>query len=310
MRIALALLATFASATALNVGYLLEHRAVHMLPPLSARTPLRSARLLLATRRWLLGFSIEATGWALFVIALALAPLSLVQAAAAGGIGILALLSVRFTGVPLSATERIGVAVAVAGLALLGISLAGGHGEGAGAAAAVVAAWIGVSVAVAVTSVQLLARRLGAGVAYGLATGVLFAAGDVATKGAVEARGDLVFVAALIACYGAGTLVLQSGFQRGSPLATAGIATLLTNALPIVAGMTIFAEPLPEGPLGAVRIAAFVAVVAGGVLLGERKHGRRTHAPDADAVPAQRSTGAPRDARHRAAASRARCSTT
>ena len=46
------------------------------------------------------------------------------------------------------------------------------------------------------------------------------------------------------------------GFQRGDALVTAGLATLLTNMIPIVAGMTIFHEPLPDGALGVLRIAA------------------------------------------------------
>ncbi len=95
--------------------------------------------------------------------------------------------------------------------------------------------------------------------------------------------GNVGFFAALIVCYGAGTGVLQGGFQRGEALVTAGIATLLTNALPIVAGMTIFGEPLPTGWLGAVRIAAFALVVAGAVLLGEHKHGQRGELGDAGA---------------------------
>jgi hypothetical protein len=44
------------------------------------------------------------------------------------------------------------------------------------------------------------------------------------------------------------------GFRRGGALVTAGLATLLTNAIPIAAGMTIFHEPLPGGPVqGAAR---------------------------------------------------------
>jgi hypothetical protein len=41
------------------------------------------------------------------------------------------------------------------------------------------------------------------------------------------------------------------------------VATLLTNALPIVAGTALFHEGLPDGALGALRVLAFVAVVAG-----------------------------------------------
>jgi drug/metabolite transporter (DMT)-like permease len=273
VKLALALTATLASSCALNVGYLLEHGAVGRMPPLTIRSPIASARSLLGSRRWLLGFAIESTGWALFVLALSLAPLSLVQATAAGGIGILALLVSQWTHTPLSRHEWIGVAIAVSGLILLGISLAGGHGEGTGAGHLSVGLWIGASAVAALVSVQLLSGRIGDAPAYGIAAGLLFAAGDIATKGAVEAADShLAFVAALIAAYAFGTLVLQAGFQRGSALTTAGIATLLTNALPIVAGMTIFGEPLPDGWLGAVRIAAFACVVVGAVFLGERRH--------------------------------------
>jgi hypothetical protein len=272
VKLALALVVTLVSSCALNVGYLLEHSAVGRMPPLSIKAPIGSARRLLGSRRWLLGFATEAAGWALYVLALSLAPLSLVQATAAGGIGILALMVSHVTRAPLSRHERLGVAIAVAGLGLLGISLAGGHGEGTGASYLSVGLWIAASGAAAMFSVQVLSRRVGAAPAYGVAAGLLFAAGDIATKGAVEAGGHLGFVGALVAAYAFGTLVLQAGFQRGSALTTAGIATLLTNALPIAAGMTIFGEPLPNGWLGAVRVAAFAAVVLGAVFLGERKH--------------------------------------
>src|SRR5439155_15110211 len=99
----------------------------------SPRRPLRSLRLLFSHGRWLLGFFVGIGGWVLYVAALALAPLSLVQATSAGGIGLLALL-VRATGVRLSAREWGGVGVAVLGLVLLGASLAGGrHAGGHGA---------------------------------------------------------------------------------------------------------------------------------------------------------------------------------
>jgi hypothetical protein len=45
------------------------------------------------------------------------------------------------------------------------------------------------------------------------------------------------------------------------------LATLLTNALPIAAGMVILNESVPSGPLGVLRIGAFVAVTLGAILL-------------------------------------------
>ena len=282
MRIAFALAITLVSASALSFGYLLEHSAVRTLPPLTFRHPIRSVSLLLQTPRWVTGFTTEVCGWGLYVIALALAPLSLVQATAAGGVGILAVMQSRMTHTPLRRHERLAVGLSVGGLALLGISLAGAHGEGSDPGHLAVALWTAGSIVAALLAIRLLPRVIGAGAAFGLAAGLLFAAGDIATKSAVDG-GNLGFFAALIVCYGAGTGVLQGGFQRGDALVTAGIATLLTNALPIVAGMTIFGEPLPTGWLGAMRVAAFALVVAGAVLLGEHKHGQRGEFGDAGA---------------------------
>src|SRR6476620_9958078 len=108
MQIAFALLITLISACLLNVGYLLQHSVASQARPLSLRHPVASVRSLLGNRRWLLGIATEAAGWLLYVAALALAPLSLVQATAAGGIGILAVLVSRVTHVPLTERERIG----------------------------------------------------------------------------------------------------------------------------------------------------------------------------------------------------------
>jgi hypothetical protein len=270
---------TVVSACALNVGYLIEHSVASRLPPLSPRHPVRSARLLLGHRRWLFGFAVEGIGWLLYVGALTLAPLSLVQATAAGGVGILAVMASRYRKVPLTALERVGVALSVAGLVLLGISLAGAHGEGTNGSYLAVGLWLAASIVAGLAATRLLPPLVGGGPAYGIATGVVFAAGDVTTKAAVGGGGRLALVVALLSCYGLGTMLLQAGFQRGNPLTTAGIATLFTNALPIVAGETIFAEPRPAGWLGIVRLLSFGVVVAGAVALSRHQHGAAAAVP-------------------------------
>jgi hypothetical protein len=280
MQIAAALVVTLVSACALNVGYLIEHSVASQLPPLSPRHPLRSARLLLGRRRWLLGFGVEASGWLLYVLALALAPLSLVQATAAGGVGILAVMVSRYRRVALTWLERLGVAASVFGLVLLGISLAGAHGEGSNGSYLAVGVWVGGSIVAGLTAARLLPPLVGGGPAYGIATGVVFAAGDVATKAVVGGGGRLAFVVALVGAYALGTMLLQAGFQRGNALTTAGIATLFTNALPIVAGETIFAEPRPAGWLGIVRMLSFGLVVAGAVALSRHQHGAAAAVPE------------------------------
>ena len=104
--------------------------------------------------------------------------------------------------------------------------------------------------------------RLGAGLA--VAAGLLYAAGDVATKAAVAGIGPVPLFAALIpVCHGLAFASLQLSFQRGAAMATVGVSTLLTNVLPILAGLTIFAEHMPGGAAGVLRGLGFAGVVLG-----------------------------------------------
>lgn len=265
--LALGLALALASAAALNWGFFVQHEAATSLPRLVARYPVRSLRTLFGSRRWLRGFLTGLGGWALYVAALALAPLSLVQAASAGGVGLLALLVWEASGSRPPRRELAGVAFAVGGLVLLAASLAGEHGTHAPGSSVAVAVWLGVSALVALVAVVARLRAVGAGAAFGIAAGMLYAAGDVATKAATTGGTRLAFVPAVFAFHGLAFVALQLGFQRGDALATAGVATLFTNALPIAAGATIFHEPIPEGLLGAARIAAFIAVVVGATYL-------------------------------------------
>jgi S-formylglutathione hydrolase FrmB len=251
------LVLALASAAARNWGYYAQHGAAAALPPLSLRHPLRSLAALFGNRRWLAGFWTGIAGWVLYVVALTLAPLSLVQACAAGGLAILAALA----GVQ-SRRERLAVATSVAGLILLAVSLAGTVASSRHANLEGAAVWMVVSAVVAA-----VAASPATAAGLGSAAGILYSAGDVGPKAAVSGGFHFWFVPALLACHGLAFVALQLAFQRGSALTSAGLATLWTNALPIVAGMAVFGEPLPGGALGVARIAAFVAVVAGAALL-------------------------------------------
>jgi len=242
--IALGLLLAAASTVAINGGYALQHDAASALPPLMLRRPLHSLLALFRTPRWLVGFVGGLGGWVLYVAALRLAPLSLVQAAAAGGVVVLAFGAGR-----LSRAEWGGVAAAVGGLALLAASLGAQNGSARGSAGPV-AAWMACSVAVA--GLAAVFRN-----GLGTTAGVLYAAGDVGTKAAVVGGARLWFVPGLLACHGLAFVALQLAFQRGRRLATAGVAVLWTNALPIAAGMALYSE----SPGGALRIVAFALVV-------------------------------------------------
>jgi len=259
--IALGLALAVVSAVAINGGYALQHASASALPPLSLRQPLRSIVSLFRSGRWSFGFFAGIGGWVFYVVALRIAPLSLVQAASAGGIGVLAIGGGR-----LRPAERIGIGAALTGLLLLGLSLGSHPGTGRGSAAAI-GAWMLVSLGAAAGAAKLVPGGAG----LGTAAGVLYAAGDVGTKAAVMGGARLLFVPALLACHTLAFVCMQLAFQRGGRLSTAGLAVLWMNALPILAGTVLYAEALPDGWRGAARVAAFVFVLAGAVALSKRE---------------------------------------
>ncbi len=266
-----------ASAAALNWGYFVQHGAAASAPALSLRSPIASVRGLLRAPGRLVSNAIVFAGWLLYLGALKLAPLSLVQATSAGGIGILALFVARLGHTRLSSTERASVLLALAGLALLGVSL-GSHAtvEHASSTRATVV-WLSASALVAALAAGPAARMLSAGAGLGVAAGIMFAGADISTKAAITgAHRFWWFVPVLLALYSVGFVALQLGFQRGGALATAGLASLFTNAIPIAAGIALFHNAVPSGALGALRIASFIAVIAGAALLArpeEQAHG-------------------------------------
>ena len=129
-------------------------------------------------------------------------------------------------------------------------------------------AWALISICLAGAAAGPLARRLRPGAALGAAAGLLYSGGDVATKAFASGTHPVaLFGGLLLICHGLAFVALQLAFQRGSALATAGLSTLLTNALPIVAGLAVFGEVMPGGVAGALRGLGFAATVAGAALL-------------------------------------------
>jgi hypothetical protein len=153
------------------------------------------------------------------------------------------------------------------------VSLVGGERDGHGSTVPIVV-WLAVTAAVALLVLDIGRRFGGMAVAQGAAGGMFFAIGDISTKLATQGGERIAFVVTVVAGYVLGTWLLQLGYQLGGALTVAGVATLLTNALPILAGTIVLDEPVPSGALGWVRLAAFAAVVIGAILLTrpERRH--------------------------------------
>jgi hypothetical protein len=96
---------------------------------------------------------------------------------------------------------------------------------------------------------------------------LFFAIGDISMKLVTQGGERMGFVVTVVGGYVLGTWLLQLGYQLGGALTVAGVATLLTNAVPIAAGTIVLDEPVPSGIFGSIRLLAFGAVVVGAIML-------------------------------------------
>lgn len=267
------------SAVLVNLGFYVEHRASSVASTLTLRHPWRGFVQLLRDPLWLAGYAAGLLGWGAYVAALCFAPLALVQGAAAAGIGVIALL-VRGAGKrALSGSERFAVAVSLVSLLLIALTATarqgGDHRQGAGTVLLALA----VIFAIGAVIVLVGARVSNWGSALGAFAGICYAAGDVATKAAVNGDG-WAFIPLLLVINIVGFAVLQLSFQRGGALATAGVSTVLTNSLPIAAALAVFGEQLPAGPLGVLRAVALAAAIASAGVLAAAS---QAHPPGVEA---------------------------
>jgi drug/metabolite transporter (DMT)-like permease len=279
------LVLAFASALVTNTAYSFEHDAAAALPPLSPRRPFRSVQMLIDDRPWLKAFGTETAGWLMYVAALRLAPLALVQSVTASGVAVLAFVTARGHPSRLARREQMAVVLALIGLVLLGLSIAGAETTQHRPPVIGVIIWLAACGAGAAFLIAI-PLDFGRAASLGLATGLLFSIGDISAKLIGYGGAWLIALVTLIIGYGIGTSVLQSAYQKGDALTAAGTATMVTNAVPIVAGFVLFGETLPHGIRAVAQVAAFGCLIASAVFLG------RKDAPDpAGPVPSAEPAG-------------------
>src|SRR3954467_5386984 len=121
-----------ACAALTQLGFLCKHRGANAVPRIDFRRPLVGARSLLRSRWFMIGMGVAAAAWLLHVGALAMAPLSTVQAVLSTGVVMVAVLGAALLGCRVTARQWTGAAMTAAGLIMLVATLpaaGGSHGE-------------------------------------------------------------------------------------------------------------------------------------------------------------------------------------
>jgi uncharacterized membrane protein len=232
---------------------------------------------------WIGGLGVQTAGWALYVIAVSQAPVSMVAVMMQGGIALFVIGSVVILGERARAREWIGIGAIVFGMVMLALSLPAGQTEGAlEPGTLLVLSAILLALGLAPMGVERLKHS---GAAPAIFSGVAFGLGGLFTKAMTDKflgndAGSLAlriagnpYVYGVIATNIAGIVTLQNSFHSARGIIAMPLSSALSNVVPIAGGMLAFGERLPaDAAAAAMRIGAFIlTIVAGALLAGSRE---------------------------------------
>src|SRR6478672_5700047 len=268
MTIEIGILLALACAFVANLAFFYKHRGANSVSRVEVRHPLRSARALYSSRWFTLGMIIATASWGLHVAALALAPMSVVQVALAGG------------------------------LALLGLTLPAIHGAHSQfSQAAMISFEAGLF---GLGGLLIMGPRMGGptehhGVMLGAASGILFGVSDTAIKaltGITGAHGALGLLlspwlavavcASVVAFYAS-----ARGLQDSEAVPVIAVTGTAANIAGIAGGIIVFGDPMAGSALGVtLQALAFVLVIVASAMMPApvRAAGAASAAPAASAA--------------------------
>jgi hypothetical protein len=251
------LLLALLSAALINIGFLAQHRGLHESPPGGAVVMLRAA---FASRMWLAGQALGWIGFAIQIVAVAIAPLSVVQAFAAGGLALSVPLASGIFGQRVTRPQMLAVLLIAAGLASLPIGLPHVHdrlNDGLLIALVTLAA-----------AAALIVARLPWAWAKAIAAGLFYGIADAAIKAVsvnYKAHGASALLSGWTALVLLGTFAGFLAFQAALRRDDAVSAIALMNAVAALAaagfGLLAFGESLGSDAWATVAHVLAIAVI-------------------------------------------------
>ena len=278
MSIHVAIALAVVASIGFNVAAAFQKSAAVRLPKLSFPPERRALRAFLTNRAWMTAFTISGVSQGIFLVAVANAPISLVQPVLGTGLVVLAGFSVFYLKEKLGAGEWIGIFTLIAGLALLGASAEVGEVRGLEAISwprlLVLTAALLASVFTA-RAIEL--RRPGTfsiELVVGAAGGVMIGIGALFTRvtmlefQAGHVAFGIVLIIITMGMMLSGVFTQQGGFQRGRAMTVTAVLAVLNKVIAIFGGMFALGEVLPENPTKQrMRLIALAALLLGTVLL-------------------------------------------
>jgi uncharacterized membrane protein len=269
------------AALTFDTGILLLKARGDRLPPLRWRAGLAVLRAYGGDPLWVLGLFLQPAGYGLYLWALELGPLAIVQPVMSAGIVLFVAFAVLILGERIHPSEWAAIGAVGLGLLLLGSSLAPeGELAAAGGGAWAVGGYSAAILVAAGAASAGWARGRATGVALGIWSGALLGLASLYAKGlasVLSRSGEGPWLAALVGepylyltaignVLGFGVLLSALRNCRAGVVFT--LSSTLSNVVPILGGMAAMGERLPEGPVaGAIRVASLMLTLGGAAYL-------------------------------------------
>lgn len=303
-----AVLVAVLATTAYHLGLVVEKRALARLPAIDARRPLRLLRTLLTAPAWLAGFALMLCGFGLQVVALSLAPVSVVQPVLGSGLVILLAASRIVLRERLGRLELACVLAMTAAIIMIALSAAGPAGRVGHLTSGPMLAAVALLACLVALGLGANALRHGPsgrhrppaiGVSYAVASGLLYGVATLAIKGlsgvvahhAAVSAGLVLAVAGspypyvTVGCSAVGMLIFQTGLQRCRVSIVGPVSNITGSVFFIAAGTWLFGERLPADPAMLIlRLAGIVVAVVVVAVLSIRPAGTNSEALEMDSA--------------------------
>lgn len=272
----------------INYATYLMKRELDTLPRIGSQSTFATIRAFLNCSPWLRAQGLQILGTGTHAVALALAPLSIVQPINASGICLLVLLAVTRLKERASAVDWMGIISIVVGVAVLGVTLVQSTEKAATPHTVVLWFFIVLMIGVSLFSlVSAFTRKdertssflgIGVGLLVGLTSIFIKMAwtdlgnrwGEYRVAGFIFSLYFWMAIAITLFCM----VLFQIALQRGSAIVVIPLVTGFSNMIPIVVGLLAFREPFPKTSLMiGLRLGSILLIIGGAILLSLRREG-------------------------------------
>ncbi len=272
-------LGLFASVL-LAAGLLMMKSRSAKLPAARAGKMFHSILVWIRDPVWTAGLGIQAIGYAVYIVSLSDAPVSLVAVVMQAGIGLFVVLAVLFLHERASASEWAGIVGIAVAMVMLAQSLKGGATQGHATTLALIhsdrnlhycSPRCPMHLHGCIVTVRQPRSRRGSPSAW-----PAFYTRKALTDSFIAQTGSAVMVRVFadqwvyftIGANMAGLILLQNSFYSARGIIAMPLSSAISNVVPILGGMAAFGETLPPEPTAALlRITAFALTIASSALL-------------------------------------------